>query len=288
MKNRFHLFIAISLLLNLLVAPFLSLNTVQAQSGSETPYGWDLETSLSPELLAKFESTDTDLTGTLQSEGLQVERNGDQLKITGMGGMDELRRVFFEHLVESNPLISNRSDFKITLPFEDSQTLTVKLEANITTGYAWQFSGAEGVTLTQEGDTLYEDRPEAPIKGSPQIATLVFKASGTGTGTLTLAYKRSYGPDEAPLTRLNLNLETNPGEIDLSNPNPVLSAQMENLDLITSSAVSDVPMVGLPSSWDWRTQGIVPPIRDQGGCGSCWAFATVGAMESAIAKGGGP
>jgi cathepsin L len=31
---------------------------------------------------------------------------------------------------------------------------------------------------------------------------------------------------------------------------------------------------------DWRMVGKVPPIRDQGHCGSCWAFAVMGAYES--------
>jgi len=37
----------------------------------------------------------------------------------------------------------------------------------------------------------------------------------------------------------------------------------------------------LPSSYDWRAVGL-PPVRNQGGCGSCWAFGTVGALESQI------
>lgn len=42
-------------------------------------------------------------------------------------------------------------------------------------------------------------------------------------------------------------------------------------------------MISLPASIDWRTEGVVNSIKDQGQCGSCWAFSTITAVESAVA-----
>lgn len=38
----------------------------------------------------------------------------------------------------------------------------------------------------------------------------------------------------------------------------------------------------LPAYFDYRQSGCIPPIKDQGACGSCWAFAAITPLEYAL------
>ncbi|KAJ2944516.1 hypothetical protein O0L34_g3861 [Tuta absoluta] len=49
-------------------------------------------------------------------------------------------------------------------------------------------------------------------------------------------------------------------------------------------ASQSMPSVSLPENWDWRSHGVVTPVRHQGYCQSCWSFSAVGCVEGQYAK----
>jgi C1A family cysteine protease len=45
---------------------------------------------------------------------------------------------------------------------------------------------------------------------------------------------------------------------------------------------SDMFVGNIPITFDWRNLGFSVPVRDQGSCGSCWAFSTIAGLDASM------
>lgn len=272
-KNR-HNFKWICLLaaLFLLLGAILPTGKVNA-AGS--PAAWVLTIDLSAE-----EPDAGAVLDSLQAAGVEAALQDGRLALQGSGSLEQLNSLLFDSGVD---FLGGPVDLALILP-AGSSALTLKLETRITSGYSWQVKPESG--YIQEGEASFVTRYRA--YGAPSIQTLALTSAGGGIAALI--YQRPFDTAEALHASLSLTLEEPLTTLELLDPTPSAPVQSEASTLLgEENPLETLPQgLTLPSKWDWRAKGIVPPVRDQGGCGSCWAFGTVGVMESALKKAGGP
>ena len=289
--------IAIAILVFLLNFPGMAgVRPARAQSAGTSPlapsFSWEYQLDFNAASLPDAQGQAASLTPGLANQGVASELQplGDsmyRLSMTGNQGMEQVRQVLYSTRLAG--FIGGAAEVQVTMPVGSLLDTPFKLDSNLTTGYSWEVNSSRSIDFAQAGESTYVTRSHG--YGAPSVQTLVLRPGNVGNGVVDLVYRRPFAPDEAITRHLRITLDAQALGIDLTDPHPeILSSPVSPAASPSAkNPIDQIPVKGvLPASWDWRTAGIMPVPRDQGGCGSCWAFGTVGVMESAILKAGGP
>lgn len=199
------------------------------------------------------------------------------IRITG-SNTDILRLIIFELL---SPIV-DVSSLPIAWTLEGAVTrgasLAVFFSGIPSTGYQYIVDGLGNLFRLESSG--YECEDVGP--GGQNSQTILLEALQNGSAALKFFYQRGW---EEVLQYYPVRITIEAG--DLQGTFDLSDLTMQALAL---PEVAGQPLVGagLPASFDWSTSNNytgapqMSAVKNQGSCGSCWAFATVGVMEGVL------
>ena len=171
------------------------------------------------------------------------------------------------------------------------QAMTITLPGNPSTGYGWEVGTLGGAALSQVGEV--ETRQVTEGLGVPAQQVVRLRARGTGQTGFRLIYRRAWETERPPKVVISVRADG----LDVANMCSTLStglpahapaARVRDEDPQRHSPAPEQahpysPLESVPEAYNWcDAHGGCPPVRNQGPCGSCWAFGTVGPLEAWI------
>jgi inhibitor of cysteine peptidase len=168
------------------------------------------------------------------------------------------------------------------IPVSPDQVLEVRLPMTPSNGYAWYLKNAnnenvqESGALQQVGDwTFVSEHPVQPI-GASGYQIIRYVAKSSGAANLHFELIRPWTQEKA----LDIyNIEAIAAGAYTGN---YKAPEQNKLDDKVEAYKPANKTSALPAAFSWFDQGKMTPVKNQGSCGSCWAFASCGVFESMI------
>jgi inhibitor of cysteine peptidase len=105
----------------------------------------------------------------------------------------------------SQTLSLTKADAGKSIDLKHGDEIEIKLEGNITTGYAWEASDYDNTVLEMVGEEP-EYKSDSSLVGAGGMFTFRFRARAAGSTTLNLIYYRSFEPDVPPIETFDVTV----------------------------------------------------------------------------------
>ena len=166
--------------------------------------------------------------------------------------------------------VKNVMDVKLS----SSDILVIRAGQITSSGYGWYPVGLKDNVVSMAANSL------EPAKGvgMTEVRRFVFKGTAKGETTLRLVYHRPW-ENKAPLKEYEIHVVSEgkyTGEFNFI-PEPDVVPPPPDAANETEKSLK-----AYPANFDWRDQGVVTSIKDQGQTGACWAFGACASFEAVI------